>query len=318
MTITDSHTAPLVAIVGITGKQGGSVARALIDSDKSYRIRGLTRDANKPASRAFTDLGVQVVEVSLIVGNEDAVRKAFSGAKIVFAVTNFNEHFNKEREIAEGKLMVDAAVSAGVSLFIWSALESISAMSSGRITGVAPFDSKAAVTAYARDSGIPLAIVQAGYYGDNVLLGYPLQPQADGSLLYSLPMPGSTRVPFIDVEADYGLYVRVAIESSALGAGSEVLSGHLMSVDELIAGLAEFTGKKIIYSQNTREEFLKMFPYKDMAPAIADLYQAYEEIGYYGPKEPTSEDILARKPKTWREFLEAAPRESFPVGLRPA
>jgi hypothetical protein len=56
-------------------------------------------------------------------------------------------------------------------------------------------------------------------------------------------MAGSTRAPLIDVESDYGLYVRAAIESPALGAGSEVLSGRWISVDELIdeliAALAE-------------------------------------------------------------------------------
>jgi hypothetical protein len=38
----------------------------------------------------------------------------------------------------------------------------------------------------------------------------------------------------------------------------------------------------------------------------------------YGPKALSSEDILARKPKSWREFLEATPKENFPESIRPA
>ncbi|KAJ6535771.1 NAD(P)-binding protein, partial [Mycena capillaripes] len=236
MTISDSPSAPLVAIVGITGKQGGSVARALIDSDKKYRIRGFTRDAQTPVATAFAALGVELIAVSLTVGNEDGVRKAFAGSDIVFAMTQFESHMSKDQEIAEGKVMVDAALAAGVSLFVWSGLESLTALSTGRLSFtdlsagrlslVAFFDSKAAVSDYARASGVPLAIVQAGYYASNVLRAAPyvLRPQADGSFLYCLPMAGSTRVPLIDVESDYGLYVRAAIESPALGAGSEVLS----------------------------------------------------------------------------------------------
>lgn len=84
MTLSTDPAAPLVAIVGITGKQGGSVARALIESDKPYRIRGLTRDASKPAAQAFAGKGVELRSVSLSVGNEDSVRAAFKGADIVF------------------------------------------------------------------------------------------------------------------------------------------------------------------------------------------------------------------------------------------
>jgi uncharacterized protein YbjT (DUF2867 family) len=84
MTISTSPTAPLVGIVGITGNQGGSVARALIDSDKPYRIRGLTRNAQKSSAKVLTGLGVELVTISVTVGNEDGVRTAFAGANIVF------------------------------------------------------------------------------------------------------------------------------------------------------------------------------------------------------------------------------------------
>ncbi|KAJ7910724.1 NAD(P)-binding protein [Mycena leptocephala] len=256
MTISSSPTAPLVVIVGITGNQGGSVARALIDSDKPYRIRGLTRNAQKPSAKVLTGLGVELVTISVTVGNEDGVRTAFAGANIVFAVTNFNEHFDKEREIAEGKLMVDAALAAGVSLLVWSALESFTTLSNGRLSLVAFFDSKAAISEYALASGVPLAIVQPGYYATNILESAPfaLEPQAGGSYVYRLPMSGSTRVPLIDVESDYGLYVRAAIESPELGAGSEVLSGRWISVDELIAGLAE--GAQFLSQQTFVELFI--------------------------------------------------------------
>lgn len=100
MTISSEPSAPLVAVVGITGKQGGSVARALIESDKPYRIRGLTRDANKSAAQAFAREGVEIVAVSLTVGNEDGARAAFAGADIVFVCCSnllgipiINSHF---------------------------------------------------------------------------------------------------------------------------------------------------------------------------------------------------------------------------------
>jgi uncharacterized protein YbjT (DUF2867 family) len=65
MTVSKLLTAPLTVIVGITGRKGGNVARALIASDKPYRLRGLSRDITKPAAQIFADRGVELVGVEL-------------------------------------------------------------------------------------------------------------------------------------------------------------------------------------------------------------------------------------------------------------
>lgn len=87
MVLSSSPLAPVVVVVGITGQQGGSVARALIASDKPYRIIGLTRDATRPSAKQWLDLGIELRQVAISVGNEDAVLKAFEGADILFVST---------------------------------------------------------------------------------------------------------------------------------------------------------------------------------------------------------------------------------------
>jgi len=87
MTISHEPSAPLVVVVGATGTQGGSVINALAESDKPYRLRGLTRDTSKPAARKLIDQGVEVVGVSISVDNAEKVHKAFEGANIVFVST---------------------------------------------------------------------------------------------------------------------------------------------------------------------------------------------------------------------------------------
>jgi uncharacterized protein YbjT (DUF2867 family) len=84
MTISKLLTAPLTVVVGITGKQGGSVARALIASDKPYRLRGLSRDIATPAAQAFAAQGVEMVHVNLAADKPEDALKAFSGADIAF------------------------------------------------------------------------------------------------------------------------------------------------------------------------------------------------------------------------------------------
>ncbi|KAJ6458668.1 NAD(P)-binding protein [Mycena vitilis] len=282
MTISQDPAAPLAVLVGITGLQGGSVARALIDSDKPYRIRGLTRDATKPAAEAFAGQGVEIVSVSLTVDNAANVRKAFAGADIVFAVTNFNEHMDKQREVSEGKMLADSAKAVGVKLFIWSALESLSALSGGKYSRVGFFDAKSEVTAYAKQSGVPLAVVEAGYYATNVFeAAYALKKLPDGRYVFGLPIPAATQVPVIDVAHDYGLYVRAAIENPALGPGAEVLSGTLISFGEMVAMLSEVSGKKITYVEFDRETFIAATGMPDYGPMLSDMFEAF---GVHGCK----------------------------------
>jgi hypothetical protein len=137
-------------------------------------------------------------------------------------------------------MLVDTAKDVGVKLLVWSGLESISALSGGKYPRAGFFDAKGEVTEYAKKSGVPLSVVQAGYYAINIFkASYALKKQSDGSYVFGLPMPATVQVPIIDVEHDYGIYVRAAIENPVLGAGSEVQSGKLISFGEMVTKLSE-------------------------------------------------------------------------------
>jgi uncharacterized protein YbjT (DUF2867 family) len=88
MTITQAQSAPLVAVVGATGVQGGSVIKALSESEKSYRIRGFTRDLTKATAEALKKQGVEIIAVNLIPENKEEVYKAFAGADYTFVGFN--------------------------------------------------------------------------------------------------------------------------------------------------------------------------------------------------------------------------------------
>jgi uncharacterized protein YbjT (DUF2867 family) len=89
MPISSSLAAPLVVVVGSTGNQGGSVIQALADSDRPYRIRGITRDITKPAAQKLSSQGVEMMNLSLTADNANAVRTAFAEADIVFVRFSF-------------------------------------------------------------------------------------------------------------------------------------------------------------------------------------------------------------------------------------
>jgi uncharacterized protein YbjT (DUF2867 family) len=58
----------IIAIIGATGGQGGSVVKSILADPKmsaSWAIRGITRDASKNSSKQLASQGVDVVEVSI-------------------------------------------------------------------------------------------------------------------------------------------------------------------------------------------------------------------------------------------------------------
>jgi uncharacterized protein YbjT (DUF2867 family) len=60
----------IITVFGATGNQGGSVVRHLLADptlSKEFKIRGITRDVTKPASKALSDQGVELVTVSRVL-----------------------------------------------------------------------------------------------------------------------------------------------------------------------------------------------------------------------------------------------------------
>ncbi|KAJ7142536.1 NAD(P)-binding protein [Mycena epipterygia] len=313
MTITKNIFAPLVAVVGATGTQGGSVIKALAESDKPYRVRAFTRDSTKPAALELVKLGVDVVAVSLVVENKDEVYKAFVGADVAFLITNFWEHLNMDKEIVEGKLLIDAAKAGGVSRIVWSGLPSISELSGGKYVHVHHVDSKARVTTYGRQSGVPFVDVQAGFYGTNLLASpmssIMLMKQEDGSFAMPWPVKPTTMVPFIDAARDYGLFVRGVIERSVFPDGSELSAhGEKISIRDMALQLSQATGKNVVFKQITVEQWRQNIQALGVPPHIVldmvDSFQFFDEFGCQCARE-VSDVRLARNPCTWAEFVKA-------------
>jgi hypothetical protein len=161
--MTDSKK--LICVVGATGNQGGSVARRFLQ-DPQYRVRGLTRNLSSPASQELAALGAEMVAADL--DDVKSLESAFSGANVIFSVTQYWEPFfradcreaakqqgitcrryayNVERQ--QGKNIADAAASTVQTLhengFLVSTLSNARKCSRGAFTELYHFDSKAEI-----------------------------------------------------------------------------------------------------------------------------------------------------------------------------
>ncbi|KUJ15850.1 NAD(P)-binding protein [Mollisia scopiformis] len=182
-----------IAILGITGTQGGSVARKFLSlSDPPWTVRGITRSLTSPAALSLSASGVDLVQAD--IDSPSSLIAAFAGAHAIFAVTDFwAPYFSSFGELSQisdratgehafaievrrGKNIVDAAAAAGGRLerFVWSTLPSFKELSRGKYGFAFHFDSKAVVAGYLRGKeGGGLwersSLLNMGFYTDNMI-----------------------------------------------------------------------------------------------------------------------------------------------------
>src|SRR3984893_17283114 len=119
-----------VVVTGSTGKQGGAVARGLLE--RGHKVRAVTRDPNSSQAKLLANAGATLVAASL----EDtaAIMKALEGATSLFAMTT--PFGGTDAETRQGVAAAAAAKAAGVHLVFTSV------GSANRQTGIPHFDSK--------------------------------------------------------------------------------------------------------------------------------------------------------------------------------
>ena len=255
---------PIFLVTGATGAQGGSVARHLLAVGK-HHVRALTRNPASEAATALAASGAEVVSGDL--DRPDSLRAALSGARGVFGVTNFWEHFDKEEQ--QGRNLIDAVAAAGVEDFIFSALPSPNAVAPGKFD-VPHFEIKARLADRVRELGLGATFVHVAFYYENFLSFFPPQRQEDGSYAFGFPQ-GDTPLASVAAEDLGGVVTAILKDRSAfrdriVGAVGDELTGT-----QYAEVMSRVLGRRIVYNYIPREVFAG-FGF----PGAADLADMFE------------------------------------------
>src|SRR5437868_8573042 len=146
----------VVVVTGSTGKQGGAVARGLLE--RGHKVRAVTRDPNSSQAKLLANTGAALVAAAL----EDtaAITKALEGATSLFAMTT--PFGGTDAETRQGIAAADAAKAAGVHLVFTSV------GSANRQTGIPHFDSKYEVEKYIAKVGVRATILAPVAFMENL------------------------------------------------------------------------------------------------------------------------------------------------------
>jgi uncharacterized protein YbjT (DUF2867 family) len=218
----------IIAIVGATGTQGGSVARTFLSQSETWTVRCLTRNPSSTSAQHLSSLGAEVVTASL--DDVDSLKKAFAGAHIIFVNTDFWAPFRQllpEKGHAVARIMAmetetrhanNAAEAArGVERlerYIYSALGPMKRASNGKYPDSHHWETKAAAVYYIEtqlpDLAAKTSFIYIAAYATNAFL-LPKPNPTTGAYELLINCPASTRFPIIETGASTGPFVHALI-----------------------------------------------------------------------------------------------------------
>ena len=249
-----------ILITGVTGQQGGAVARAL--QGTGFHLCGMTRKPESERAGTLARPGIDIVKGDL--DDEASLRRALAGAWGVFGVQNGGEA-GPEREEAQGKRLATLAREAGVEHYVYTSVGS-----ADKRTGIPHFDNKWRIEETVRGLRFPShVILRPVFFMENLVAPFSLQ---GSTLAYALGR--DTKLQMIAVD-DIGWFgARAFTDAAALNRREIDLAGDVRTMTESAEILSEALGRSIAFAQTPIEQVRQYS--KDMAVML----DWFERVGY--------------------------------------
>lgn len=270
-----------VLVTGATGRQGGAVARRLLDH--GYGVRVLTRNPSAAGAKDLERRGAQV-----LAGNFDdaaSLDRALEGAAAVFAMGTPYEA-GPEAETRHGIALVDAARHAGVVHYLFTSIPG-----NARKAAIPTFESKYRVEDHLRASGVPATVLGPGFFMENLLGPAYLPGLRQGRL--ELALSPDRPLHLIGVE-DIGAFSVLVLENRERFSGRRIdIASDVLTPARMAETLSRATGRSI------HPVRVPMEAVRARSEGLAKMYAWFEEGGM--DIDPTS--LRRDYPQvTWQGF----------------
>ncbi|KAI9155632.1 NmrA-like family domain-containing protein [Paramyrothecium foliicola] len=322
----------LICVVGATGNQGGSVARRFLQA--GFRVRGITRNASSPTAEALKSLGIEMVSVDLM--DNSSLKTAFSGANVIFSVTNYWEPFFRPDcrkaaraegiscrryayniEYEHGKNIADAAAATLNTLddngFLVSTLSQAEKCSGGRYTDLYHYDAKADVFPIYVDSHYPelskkMSCIHTGYFftSFNILPDSYFRKLAKNSFEMAFTTSPTKVQPHLDPVGDMGNFTYAVYQMPP--GKAYMAAGTNCTWPDFAATWARLNDVAIRYRQIKPEEMIAATPDPDTGVEVSLMFSYSSDPGYDGGMDLLyAEDIrkagIECPMTTWEEWV---------------
>jgi len=272
-----------VLVTGATGRQGGGLARLLLQ--RGHRVRVLTRKPDSAPAHELKRAGAEVVGGDL--GDRAAVERAARGVDVAFIVaTPFEQGTAAETRF--GKTGVDGALAAGVPYIVYSSVSD-----ADRRTGIPHFESKAEVEEHLRALGTDYAIVAPVFFMENLFAPWASYGYAKGVL--AMGVAPDRRLQLVSLP-ELAEFTTLAVERRDLFRGKRVnVASDELTPTEIARQISEAAGVNLTYFAVPLDQV------RQQSEDSARMYDWFNRVGY----SANIAKLRADYPQVhWRSFRE--------------
>ncbi|WP_406285303.1 NmrA/HSCARG family protein [Streptomyces sp. NBC_00209] len=253
----------VILVAGATGKQGGAVARALLDS--GWGVRALVRDPDAYGALALKEAGAVLVRGDL--DDARSLDAALAGAYGVFSVQTFAGPDGFDGEIRQGKAVADAAARAGVAHLVYSSVDGAE-----RPRDVRHFASKGEIERHIEALGLPATVLRPTFFLSNF---EGLGPRGDGDeLTLTLALDADTRLQMVSPD-DIGALAAAAFADPADYLGRIVeMAGDVLTGPQIAEVFARAAGRPVRFVSMPVEQ------HRAHSEEMGAMFAWFNEVGF--------------------------------------
>ncbi|KAK9235847.1 hypothetical protein V1525DRAFT_420941 [Lipomyces kononenkoae] len=306
----------LVVVTSATGAQGSSVVRYLLEhSSNLYTVRAVTRNTESAKSRELAALGAEVVLGDF--NDEVSIRKALSGANILFQNTDFWTSMSEDIEFAQGLTIAKvAAAEPNLEHVVFSALGDPEKLFNGKYKHNLPYNAKARVERAIRKDYPELwakttSLLVALYHSNWLTPPFAPVKVADGKFELQNPYPPETYITLTSPE-ETGIVVDAIIRGGEQFHRRTVsIVSEWISDEKKLQVWAQALGVEATFKHVTPLQYRKRLEAVGFPPYLAQGAQELLSMLGEGVNYISGGDIIdaktivdpSHRPKTWEEYV---------------
>lgn len=252
-----------VLVTGATGKQGGALARVLLNN--GHRVRAVTRKVDSPQARELARQGAELFPAD--ADDVASLERAAADMNAVFAMATPLEG-GMEAETRQGINIVNAAQVAGVKHIVYS-----SVAGADQKTGIPHFESKYQVEQHLRTLGVPFTIIAPVYFMENLLAPWNTAGLSSG--VYALALPAGRQLQQIAVADIAGFAAEVIARPDEFTGQRIDIASDEHTGAEAAAIVANASGHEMTYVEVPLDQV------RAGSEDLAIMFEWINRVGYH-------------------------------------
>ncbi|RFU35481.1 hypothetical protein B7463_g877, partial [Scytalidium lignicola] len=241
-----------IIITGATGKQGGSVVKALLNKNAGFEILAVTRNAKSQSAQKLLQ---KSPKIKLLEGNLDNPASLFQNARRVTSLPIWGVFSvqaaigpgqSGEREEPQGKSLIDESIQAGVKCFVYSSVDRGGANSINNPTDIPHFKSKYNIEHHlinkTKNGEMDWTILRPVAFCDNFVPGFGTRVFATS---WKMTLGNNKPLQLVAVD-DIGYFAAEAFLNPEEFKGKSIsLAGDELTFDQMARTFKEKTGRDV-------------------------------------------------------------------------